>query len=498
MVAKSAACWRWLAVLLAGALPALAFPEPALWWLAYVALVPWIALLRRAGTARRAALYGWVGGTGFIMAVSNWLLPSLNVFFVVITATLGLLYAPWGWLTWRLLHGTAGWRRSAAAFVLLPCTWVLTEIVRSAPQLGGPWGLLGASQWQVPPARDLASVGGVWLVSLVLVLVNTALAVVLSTAHARLAGLATLLAVTAAVSGVWAWVPRPRPTGTVTVAVVQPGVIHSPTDRFEREAALTAALAGRHLDLVAWGESSVGFNLDGDADLARRLSELSRTVRAPLLVNEDARRGSGDGIYKSSVLLGSSGPAGQHYDKMRLVPFGEYVPARWLLGWATKVGRAATVNRHRGSHPVVMDLAGRRVGPLICFESAFPDMSRVLAQRGAELIVVQSATSTFQDGWAPEQHASLAAMRAAETWRPVVHATLTGVSAAYDARGRQIGRRLGTSQRVAEVFTVPLAAGTSPYVRYGDWVPHLALAVVGASALAAAARGAARAVRRRR
>ena len=96
MVAKSAAWWRWLAVLLAGALPALAFPEPALWWLAYVALVPWIALLRRAGTARRAALYGWVGGTGFIMAVSNWLLPSLNVFFVQITATLGLLYAPWG------------------------------------------------------------------------------------------------------------------------------------------------------------------------------------------------------------------------------------------------------------------------------------------------------------------------------------------------------------------------------------------------------------------
>ncbi|KOG56609.1 acyltransferase, partial [Streptomyces varsoviensis] len=139
---------RGAAALLAGALPALAFPAPSLWWLAYIALVPWLLLIRSAGTGRRAALDGWLGGAGFLLAVHHWLLPSLHVFILVLAALLGVLWAPWGWLVRRLLGGAPGTGTVAAALVLVPSGWLMVELVRSWQYLGGPWGLLGASQWQ--------------------------------------------------------------------------------------------------------------------------------------------------------------------------------------------------------------------------------------------------------------------------------------------------------------------------------------------------------------
>jgi apolipoprotein N-acyltransferase len=94
------------------------------------------------------------------------------------------------------------------------------------------------------------------------------------------------------------------------------------------------------------------------------------------------------------------------------------------------------------------------------------------------LLIAQSSTSSFQNSWAPAQHASLAALRAAEDWRPMVHATLTGISAVYGADGQAVGRRIGTGSSTSAVYQVPLATGTSLYVRFGDWVPKLALLLV--------------------
>ncbi|WP_351234685.1 apolipoprotein N-acyltransferase [Streptomyces sp. NPDC002133] len=498
--------WRGAAVFVAGALPALAFPAPGLWWFAYVALVPWLLLTRTAATGRRAMLDGWLGGTGFMLAMHHWLMPNLHVFILLIAALLGLLWAPWGWLV-RSMLGAAGRAggapsasRAAAAIAVLPSGWLMVELVRSWEGLGGPWGLLGASQWEVPPALRLASVGGVWLVSLLVVAVNTAVAVLLAVPTARVPAVAGACACALAVGAVWLWSPRPERSGDVVrVAVVQPGVVNGvggADRRFARGEQLTRELAGRDVDLVVWGESSVGVDLAARPDYAARLAAVSREVGADVLVNVDARRsderpggppgGASGRIFKTTVLVGPDGPTGDRYDKMRLVPFGEYVPARALLGWATSVGKAAGEDRMRGSRQSVMVLqdgenrAGLRVGPLVCFESAFPDMSRRLVRSGTQLLVAQSATSTFQDSWAPAQHASLAALRAAETGRPMVHATLTGISAVYGPEGEPLGERLGTDARTAAVYEVPLARGTTPYVRFGDWPVYGALAVLAA------------------
>ncbi|MCL2731271.1 MAG: apolipoprotein N-acyltransferase [Actinomycetia bacterium] len=460
---------------LAGAVPALAFPAPSLWWLAYVALVPWILLIRSAPTAKRAALDGWFGGAGFMLAVHNWLMPSLNVFIVVLALLLGALWAPWGWLVRRLMHPGASAGQVASAIVLLPSGWLMVELVRSWQGLGGPWGLLGASQWQVPPALRLASIGGVWLVSFLVVLLNTAVAALIALPPVRRPAIVALLVAAVGTSAAWLWAPRPQQSGSVRIAIVQPGVLPTGDSRLNREVELTRQLAGTHPDLVVWGESSVGVDLTSHPEVADRLAALSAEVGSEVLVNVDAPKADGSGISKTSELIGPNGVTGPTYDKMRLVPFGEYIPMRSLLGWATSVGKAADQNRTPGKRQVVMDDRGLRFGPLICFETAFPDMSRHLAGHGAQLLVAQSSTSSFQHSWAPAQHASLAALRSAETWRPMVHATLTGISAVFDAQGRPVGHRIGTGSSTTAVYEVPLATGVSPYVRFGDWVPHLAL-----------------------
>ncbi|QDY75732.1 apolipoprotein N-acyltransferase [Streptomyces qinzhouensis] len=493
---------RAAAALVAGGLPVFAFPEPSWWWWAYAALVPWLLLLRSASGGRRAAFEGWLGGTGFLIAVHSWLIPNLTVFIVPLAALLGLLWAPWGLLVHRMLGGPPGpdggradrsggpsATRAVAAVAVVPAGWLMIELVRSWQWLGGPWGLMGASQWQVPPALRLASAGGVWLVSLLVVAVNTAIVVLITVPRARWATAGTVALGALVTASLVAWAPRPHPAGRARIAVVQPGVIQDAGARLAREERLTRELSGRpagqRLDLVMWGESSIGEDPYGNPALTAGLAALSRGAGADLLVNADARRSGSRGIYKSAVLVGPHGLTGQRYDKMRLVPFGEYIPFRSVLGWATSVGRAARIDRRHGNHPVVMvlppgtDGAGRlRVGPLICFETAFPDMSRTLVRRGARVLAAQSSTSTFQDSWAPAQHASLAALRAAETGRPMVHATLTGISAAYGPDGARSGPRLPVSASTAVVYDVPLATGTTLFVRYGDWAVYASAGVL--------------------
>ena len=178
------------------------------------------------------------------------------------------------------------------------------------------------------------------------------------------------------------------------------------------------------------------------------------------------------------------------YDKMRLVPFGEYVPLRPMFGWTNLADRV----RRRGPAPWprpgrVPHAGNLRIGPLVCFESAFPDLSRNLANSDVDLLVFQTATSTFQESWAPEQHAALAAVRAVETGRTAAHVTLTGVSSVFDARGRRLGM-LDTTASGLLRLRVPIPTERTPFDRLGDWVLVAAGAILGVAAVVASVRAA--------
>jgi apolipoprotein N-acyltransferase len=466
------------AALVAGALPALAFPAPSWWWLAWFALVPLLSLVRAASGPGEAGVRGCCGATGFVLATQYWLAGSAGAWLVLFAVGLAALWLPWAWLTHRLLAAPVTGGRTLAALVVLPCAWVAAEVARSWPPLGGAWAPLGASQSAQPVTLASASLGGVWLTSFLVAAANTALVAVLAHrgVRVRLGALACLVAAVAIGPAYYLLGSAPAGGRTVRVALVQPGDIADSGARQAAGEALTASSAGLRPDLVVWGESSVAQDLESHSEVLARLADLSRRVGADLLVNVDARAPDGR-IRKSAVLVGATGSLGS-YQKTRLVPFGEYVPLRPLFGWLTRNSKAAAEDRQPGSGPVVVHAGALPIGPLVSYEIVFPDLARRAAQLGAELLAYQSSTSSFQGSWAQPQLAAQPAVRAVETGRPAVHVGLSGDSSAFDARGRRLAWCPSTFRGVI-VVSVPLGSTVTPYQLLGDWVPVMSLVVLG-------------------
>jgi apolipoprotein N-acyltransferase len=505
--------WIWSirgVMLLCGALLVLTFPDANLEFLAWFGLVPGLVLIVRSPTAREGGVRAWWLGAGYLLAALYWMAPEIGPGLLLIAAVFGVLWVPFGVAAQKLLRPPLSWPRALAALVVVPSCWLLTEWLRSWQALGGPWAVFGVSQWQHPVILALASVGGVWLISFALVLTNVAIVLLAESlprvgaavvpGSSRRAGL-TVLGVAAGLVSVgggplaFALTPAHPAVRYATIAMVQPGLVGNASLQAHASQTLTAQLshagrlAGVRPDLIVWGESSIGVDLTQAryAATLRQFEALSAADGADLLVNQDTTA-PGKGHEKWSVLVSPAGIEGI-YIKTRLVPFGEYIPFRQQLGWLTKISKAASSNMYPGPGAHLLyptDRQGRPlpIGVLICFESAFPDMSRVDTDKGAQLIVYQSETSTFQGTWGPDQHASLGAVRAAETGRPVVQAALTGDTVAYDARGRLLAW-MGQDQH--GVLTVrlglPAASARTIYDRLGDYVAWAALAVAVAAAL---------------
>jgi apolipoprotein N-acyltransferase len=476
--------------LASGALLVLAFPAPNLEFLAWFGLVPGLLLMRAAPTAREAAIRAWWLGAGFVMAAHYWLAPNIGPALLLVAVVLGACWTGTGVSAWALLRSPVTPGRALAALVVVPSYWLLVEWIRSWQALGGPWALLGASQWRHPAVLALAAAGGVWLVSFVLVAANVGLAILIAagrTAIRALGAAATAVAVGAGPLA-FALTPPVHPDGSVTVALVQPGIERHPSPLGTASQRLSGGLRRDHPGLIVWGESSIGYDLRFHHALLDRLRSLSAADGAQILVDQDSFTPAGKS--KAAVLIGTRGIVAT-YTKTRLVPFGEYIPFRQQLGWLTKISKAAPSNMIPGDGARVMTATlpgGRplRLGVLICFEAAFPDMSRADTLHGARLIIYQTSDSTFQRSWALAQHASLVAVRAAETGRPAVQAALTGVTAGFDAQGRLL-TWLGASRRGVAYVRLGLVPPSdfTLFDRIGDTVPSTAIAICVLAALVA-------------
>jgi apolipoprotein N-acyltransferase len=519
---------RWLAFLAGGVPAVLVFPGPSLSYLAWFALVPGMMLFTRAGTTKEALARGWWFGAGYLIAILQWMTPEIGPGVVLIGAVFGCMWAPFSIAVNRLLRPPASAPGALAALIVVPSCWLIPEWIRSYQGLGGPWGLYGASQWQHPAILALAAVGGTWLVSVALLLANTGLLLVLGalrpalltgtpTATAAAAGRRVALGAlgvaafaAAAGSGPLAFaLTAPFPAvRSVTIALVQAGVVRNPAQSVNASEALTTEfsasgkLAAEHPNLIVWGESSVADDLTLDHSLLSQIEKLSAEDHAEILASQDSNvpgpspspsdgsdSTTAGGQEKVAVLVSPSGIQGR-YVKTRLVPFGEYIPFRNQLGWLTSISHAAPSNMipGTGAHTLTVTTTPNgkplTIGVLICFESAFPDMSRVETDQGAQVIVYQSSTSTFQGTWGPDQHASLSALRAAETGRPVVQAALTGDTVAFDARGRELAWLGQDSGGVVTVrLDLPAAADKTFYDKAGDYVMWTGVAVTALAAL---------------
>jgi apolipoprotein N-acyltransferase len=479
---------RWgvrLGAAVAGATVALAFPQPGLWWWAYAGLAPLLLLVATAPDRREGLWRCWSAGCGYFLVLYHWLLPELSVFALPLLLAVGLVWLLWGMAAWWLLRDPRSIRKLAAALVVVPSVWVLVEYLRSWDRLGGSWGLLGTSQWQVRPILAVAALGGVWALSFLLVCTGTALAVVVMPGRCRRVRLGAAAFVVVLIGGAAGYgLTRSDPdvVGTLRIGGVQPGVVNDRRERLAAHEDVSRVLAAADVDAVVWGQSSVGFDLETESWARDRLLALARELDRLVLVNVDARRLDGR-IAKTMVVVRPDG-LGETYTKQRLVPFGEYIPLRSFLGWVERFTEAAEEDRVPGTGLTTLRLGSATVGPLISYESTFPDMRRRHARAGVDMTLVQAAATTFQGTWALPQQASFEAVRAVESGRPAVLVAVSGTSAAFDARGRRLAW-VDQHETGAWTVSVPLSQEETLFVRWGDWVPAACLVVVVAAALVA-------------
>ena len=362
--------------------------------------------------------------------------------------------------------------------IVLPSAWVMAEAIRSWQSLGGPWALLGASEWNQPATLASASLGGVWLTTFLLVAANTAIAGVML--HRGVSGRVIALTVALVCAGLgpaWFVLGSEPPVGsTVRVALVQPGDIADSATRQAAAEALTETLTGQRPDLVVWGESSVGVDLTSHPDaLTGPRGAVPAGRRGPARQRRRARPDRGNRQVVRSHRTERN--TRRHTRKSGWCRSANTYPCDRY--WAGSPGTPTPQPRTggAGSGLVVLHAGSLGIGPLISYEATFSDLPRHEAQLGAQLLAYQSSTSTYQGSWAQPQLASQVAVHAVEVGRAAVHAGLSGDSSAFDARGRKLAW-CPSGFRGAIVVSVPLGSGTTVYQRLGDWVLALAFSIL--------------------
>ncbi len=436
----------------------------------------------RTARPRRGLLLGLAFGGAYFGIVLYWILlfgelgwAALVLLSAASTGLFGFL-APALWRAAHPLRSTLG----------LAALWTVLGFVRGSWPLGGfGWGELGTTQAGNPFLLPLASVGGVWAITFVVIAVSGLLLVALE--RGRGVGPSAALApAVLAVALAFAPVAIPLAAATgpaIDVAAIQVDVREArglPRDAEDIAVArmnidLHAGLAADPPDLAVWGEGSLDPAASSDPTTLEAVSGVIRTVGAPTLAG--AVLDDPDGSQHTSVLLfDGRGDLVDRYDKVKLVPFGEYVPFRRRLEWIQAIDQIP-VDRVPGETAHTVAVQGiPAFGTPICYENSFPAIEREMVRRGAQFFVLTTNNASYGTTAASRQHLLMSRVRAVETGRWIVHAAVSGISAVIDPRGRVVAES-GLFETTVTRHEIRASTVRTLYVRLGDWVVWLSLAL---------------------
>jgi apolipoprotein N-acyltransferase len=510
---------------------------------AWFGLVPLLcAILSKDGTSpprplRRGFLLGYLCGFLWYLGNCYWIrdtmskygdLPAIVPILLLVgySLVLGLYFGIFG-LGVALVRQASGSTRLALAAA--PILWAGLELA-AARITSVPWDQLGYSQVDNALVNQLAPWTGVYGVSFVLVAVNALIAggLVIDRCPPKPFwqgrkpwGIAGVVLMAAGTAGVF--LSPPRPAATATAVLIQPNLDVGDESRWTAPGEWDRHIAGftrlaeeqcktyiagtpqtgasdgevvcppnaAHPDLVVWPESPAPFD-ELEPRFQRALSGIAHTVQAPLVVGNIGWTlgAAGDAAgqewhyYNSALIVGADGARVGRYDKIHLVPFGEYIPFQNLLTFARKLtGRVSKFTR--GDGPKVFRLNGHRYGVFICYESVFADEVRGFAQLGAEVLVNITDDGWYGDTSAPWQHLNMARMRAIENRRWILRDTNNGVTAVIDPYG-QVRQSIPRHQVDALPAQFGFRDDVTFYTAHGDvfgWLcALLGLGIVGWSA----------------
>lgn len=465
----------WLLAGGAGLTAALAQPGPGLWPLVLLAPGLLLAALPSARRPLRAGLLGWLAGAVFWSVDVHWVvavmhhyggLPAVaaGVCLLVAAVILGVFTA--------LAAALTGWLAPAWRPWALPAAWVLGEALRQWPPIQFPWAPTAAALTALPLLLgSLPTWGAAGLSWAVLALGAGCWAVLRRPTRRSGAALLTVAAVALGLATLAA--PAPQPAGpALRLALVQPGTSleekWNPANWEElrdRVTALTATATGAGVDLVLWPESAMPYRVDDDPAYRAMLTTTARAADAAIVLNSIGRTPGGDWT-NSAYLVDPDGIAATRYDKLRLVPFGEYVPA-WAR-WAIPESLVREVGAFTPGEAPVLLPGPVPIGIAVCYEVAFGNLTAREVRDGAELLVSLTNDAWYGFSWAPHQHLALAVLRAVETRRWLARAALAGISACIDPRGglHQV-QPVGATG--VEICPVEPSTVLTPRARWGDW-----------------------------
>jgi len=464
-----------------GALLSLSLPPADVGWLAFLAPIPFLWLVRSA-RPRRGFVLGLAFGVTYFGLVLYWILlfgelgwTALVLMSAGFTGLFGLL-APGLWRPNRPIWSTVG----------LAALWTVLEWVRGGWPLGGfGWGQLGSTQTGNRFLLPLASVAGVWGITFVVILVAGLLLLALERGRERPVSALALVTASLALVLAPAAISVPAADGReIDVAAIQVDVREAgdlPTADEDIAIAkmnvdLHRTLAADPPDLAIWGEGALDPGASRDPATIEAVQTVVRDVGAPTLAG--AVIDDPDGEQRTSVVLfdGLSGELVDRYDKVKLVPFGEYVPFRDELGWIDAIDQIA-VDRVPGETAHAVAVQGLPAfGTPICYENTFPSIEREMVRRGATFFVLTTNNASYEMTAASRQHVLMSRLRAVETGRWVVHAAISGISAVIDPDGNVISST-GLFEPAVTREVVRASETTTIFVRLGDRVLWVCVAL---------------------
>ena len=480
-----------------GLLLCLAFPPVACSPVAWIALVPlYLALARQT---RPWAAFGtaWVFGVVLFLVGASWFLELGKPPWAMLACIEAIPFGIQAFLCCLILPRL---RAEQRPFVFAT-VWVAGEWMRGWGRVAFPWFLLASSQVRTPDMLQILPITGQWGVSFAIALTAGLLGEAL-----RLAGAERRRAIRLAVAGVLVpallWTSgmflragtqardaAALATGpTLNAASVQ-GNISKESITSDPEVAyrrltletyteLTREAAGGLVkpDLILWPETVVPGYLLHDPQLYAAVSTVARAARTSLLVGAPELDGK-ERYLNIEVLFDAGGNQLDRYDKVQIVPIGEYFPLRSILGPIYKLYGVPDRDMMSGdlSGVLTVPTLGRgvaRVGGMICYDDVFPTQARERVRRGAQVLTLITSDQTFGVTAGPQQHADLDVLRAIETRRYLLRSGATGPSEVVAADGT-VEAVLGLDRRGVLQRAVPLLSGETFFVRWGDWFPAL-------------------------
>jgi apolipoprotein N-acyltransferase len=474
-----------LATVVSGWLYGLSFPLASQRWLAWIALVPWLLAVRRAGAGGALAL-GWLWTIVAAYAVGDWFVQSLASYYHQ-PRTLGvafffgvasLLAAPW-YMAVALWYRALAARLAGPRLVLLTAAaWTAAELARGRVVSGNPWALVGYSQVGWDRVVQIADLAGIYGVSFIVVLANAAVAEALAaraTARRSL-GLAALATLAVLAYGEWRLATVMRAdaaTPALAVAMVQGNLDNGSQWREEFYGTsldtylrLTRdVLHDTRPDLVLWPENALTFFLEREPAYRRAIAQVLAPAGVELVTGGPRIEDAASPRYFNSIFLVS--PAGEiraRYDKQRLVPFGERFPLPWFATLSRRFGRVREFTPGASGAPLPTAIGA--AGVTICSEAMFPEVARARVRDGA-VFFIDPANDTWLTPRFSAQQFDIVRLRTVEERRYLVRASTSGPSAVVDPLGR-VAVHTDFFTQAAIVGTIHPRTEITPYARVGD------------------------------